>query len=160
MEVVLMMAEGIKIHEIKRHTFISFFIAVICLIIGLQYIGTVETRETGVLAVVFGVLLAIAAIYMFFKPMIVLGDDTIYFQSGNVAKKEILYSEIASWTLKADKHLTLKLKSDKEETDAEKKKNTIIINYYNLDKNNQQILIGQLNKKGIEQVITAEPNKK
>jgi uncharacterized membrane protein YfcA len=81
MEVVLMMAEGIKIHEIKRHTFISFFIAVICLIIGLQYIGTVETRETGVLAVVFGVLLAIAAIYMFFKPMIVLGDDTIYFQS-------------------------------------------------------------------------------
>jgi len=117
-----MMAEGIKIHEIKRYTFISFLIAVICLIIGLQYIGAAETRETGILAVVFGVLLAIAAIYMFFKPMIVLGDDTIYFQSGNVAKKEILYSEIASWTLKRDKHLTLILKSDKEEADAEKEK--------------------------------------
>jgi hypothetical protein len=158
MEVVLMMAEGIKIHEIKKHTFISFLIAVICLIIGLQYLGATETRDTGVFAVVFGVLLAIAAIYMFFTPVIVLGDDAIYFQSGNVAKKEISYSDIESWTLQGDKHLTLKLKSDKEETDADKKKDIIIINYYNIHKNNQQLLIGQLNKKGIAQVITVEPN--
>jgi hypothetical protein len=155
-----MMADGIKIHEIKRHTFISFLVAVICLIIGLQYIGAAETREVGVIAVVLGVLVAIAAIYMFFTPMIILGDDSIYFRSGNVAKKEISYSEIASWTLQGDKHLIFKLKSDKEETDAEKKKNTIIINYCNLDKKNQKIFIDQLNKKGIEQVIIVEPNKK
>ena len=154
------MADGIKIHEIKRHTFISFLIAVICLIIGLQYIGAAETRETGVIAVVFSVLLAIAAIYMFFTPMIILGDDSIYFRSGNVAKKEIPYSEIASWTLQANKQLILKLKSDKEETDEEKKKNTIIINYCNLDKKNHKIFIEQLNKKGIEQVIIVEPNEK
>lgn len=155
-----MMADGIKIYEIKRNTFISFLIAVICLIIGLIYIGAAENRATGIIAVVFGVLLSIAAIYMFFTPMIILGDDSIYFRSGNVAKKEIPYSEIASWTLQGDNHLIFKLKSEKEETDAEKKKNNIIINYCNLDKNNQKILIEQLNKKGIAQVIIVKPNKK
>jgi hypothetical protein len=97
---------------------------------------------------------------MFFTPMIILGDDSIYFKAGNIAKKEIPYPEIASWTLRRDKHLIFQLKSDKEATDAEKKKNVIIINYCNLDKNNQKILIEQLTKKGIEQVITVEPNKK
>ena len=155
-----MMADGIKIYETKRHTFISLLIAVICLFVGFQYIGAAETRETGVIAVVLGALIAIAAIYMFFTPMIILGDDTIYFRSGNVVKKEIPYSEIASWTLQGDKHLIFQLKSDKEETDEEKKKNTITINYRNLDKKNQKIFIDQLNKKGIEQVIIVEPNKK
>ncbi len=28
-----------------------------------------------------------------------------------------------------------------------------MINYHNLDKNNQQVLIGELNKKGVEQFI-------
>jgi hypothetical protein len=158
-EVVLIMANGIKIHEIKRHTFISFLVAVICLIIGFQYVGAAETRETGVIAIVFGVLTAIAAIYMFFTPMIILGDDSIYFKSGNVAKKELPYSEIAAWTLQGDKHLIFKLKSDKEETDAEKNKNTLTINYCNIDKNNQKKLIDQLNIKGIERVITVEPKK-
>jgi competence protein ComGC len=162
MEVVSMMAEGTKIHEKRSHTFISFFMAVICFLVGLQYIGAAETRQTGIIAVVMGVLLVIAAIYMFFAPMIVLGYDKMYFKSGNLAKKDIPYSEIASWTLRGDKNkqLIFQLKSDKEMTEDEKKKNTITINYLNMDKNNQKILIDVLSKRGIEQVITVEPAKK
>ncbi|MGP8014042.1 MAG: hypothetical protein ACLPP9_06565 [Smithella sp.] len=118
--VVSMMVEGIKIHETKRHALISFLIAAICLIIGVIYIRTTETIARGIIAVVLGALLAIAAVYRFFTPMFVLGDNAIYFQSGKIAKKEILYSEIASWTLQGDKYLTLKLKSDKEEKGAKK----------------------------------------
>jgi hypothetical protein len=149
--VVSMMPEGIKIYETKRNTLISFLIAAICLIIGVIYIRTTETIATGIVAVVLGALLAIAAVYRVFTPMVILGDNAIYFLSGKIAKKEVLYSEISAWTLHRDKYLTLKLKSYKEEKDAEKNNNIITINYNNLDKNNQQILIEKLNKKGIEQ---------
>ncbi len=112
--VVSLMAESIKF-ETKRHTSISFLIAAICLIIGVIYIRTTETIATGIIAVVLGALLAIAAVYRFFTPMVVLRDNAIYFQSGKIAKKEILYSEIASWTLQGNKYLSLKLKSNTEE---------------------------------------------
>jgi hypothetical protein len=52
------------------------------------------------------------------------------------------------------------LKSAKEMTEDEKKKNTITINYLNMDKKNQKILVDMLSKKGIEQVVIVEPAKK
>jgi hypothetical protein len=91
-----MMPEGIKIYETKRNTLISFLIVAICLIIGVIYIRTTETIATGIVAVVLGALLAIAAVYRFFTPIVILGDNAIYFLSGKIAKKEVLYSEISS----------------------------------------------------------------
>jgi len=82
-----MAAQGIKIHQIKKHTYVSFLVAVICLFIGLQYIEIPEMRQTGILAVVLGLLMLIAAVYMFVTPVIILTDDLIHFRSGNAAKK-------------------------------------------------------------------------
>jgi len=145
-----MAAQGIKIHQIKKHTYVSFLVAVICLFIGLQYIEIPEMRQTGILAVVLGLLMLIAAVYMFVTPVIILTDDLIHFRSGNAAKKDVAYAEIKSWSLKEDRQIVLQLKSDK--APEGKMKNIITVNYRNLDKKNQEILIGLLNKKGIQQI--------
>jgi hypothetical protein len=156
-----MSASGIKLHEIKRHTFISIMVAIICIFMGLQYWGAAETRQMAVVAIVAGVLVAIGAIYMLIQPMIILGEELIFFKTGNTDRKELAYSDIASWSLHGDKkQMILQLKNEEKATDAEKKNNRIIINYFNLDKKNQIALINQLNKKGVEQlVVIVEPER-
>jgi hypothetical protein len=157
MEVVSMIA----IHEIRRNAYISIIIAAICIFVGLQYIGDADTRVMGIISFVIGSLMAMASVYKLITPMMILGDDSIYFQSSLTAKKEIPYSEIETWTFQGDKnkHLIFQLKSSKEATEEEKKKNTITINYLNMDKNNRKILIDILAKRGIEQIITVAPKK-
>ena len=119
--------------------------------------GAVETRDMGIIAIIAGILVATGAIYMLIKPMIILGDELISFKSGNISgKKEIAYSEIASWlSSETKKKQPSDLKGEKEETQAENKQNRIVINYFNLDEKNQLALIGQLNKKGVEQAVVS-----
>jgi hypothetical protein len=146
------MTGGVKIFETKKHTFITIFVGIICIMLGLQNISSLESK----MAIVIGVLIIGVAVYMLFTPMIIFGDDVILFKSGNAVKKELAYSEIASWSLREDKHIIFQLKSVEEE----KKKSTITLNYCNLDKNNQKRLLDQLNIKGIERIMIIEPEKK
>jgi uncharacterized membrane protein YobD (UPF0266 family) len=152
MEDISMIGKGVKIHETKKHTFITVFIAVICILLGLQNISSLESK----LAIVTGVLLIGVAIYMLITPMIILGDDSMLFKSGNAVRKELPYSDIESWSLREDKHIIFQLKSSEEE----KKKNTITLNYCNLDKSNQERFINQLNIKGVQRIMIVEPEKK
>lgn len=147
-----MKTPGIKIHETKRNSHVSFILSVICIFIGFQYIGAAETRQTAATALVLGIVLLSAAVYMFFTPMIILGEDAVFFRSGNAAKKEVSYSEIASWSMQNDKYLVLQLKGDKDENGGI---NTITINYRNISANNRITLTDHFKKKGIKQVFSA-----
>jgi hypothetical protein len=147
-----MIGNGVKIYETKKHTFVTVLIAAICIFMGLQNLSLLESK----LAIVTGVLLIGVSIYMLITPMIIFCDNAILFKSGNAVKKELPYSEIASWSLREDKYIIFQLKSAEEE----KKKNTITLNYCNLDKKNQKHFLDQLHIKGIERVIIVEPEKK
>lgn len=146
----------IKIQEKKDHSIIIFFVAVICLLLGLQYMTIPESKNTGILAAVVGALLIGVSIYMFFMPMVILNRKSILFKSGNISRRTLNYSEIESWALREDKHLIFQLKGEEEE----KKNKTIILNYCNLSKDNQKILIDQLNINGVERIFLPEPEKK
>jgi uncharacterized membrane protein YobD (UPF0266 family) len=146
----------VKLHEKKNHTIIIFFVAVICILIGLQNMTVPESKNVGILAVVTGVLLIGVAIYMFFMPMVILSRKTIFFKSGNISRRTLDYSEIKSWALREDKYLIFRLKGE----EGEQQKNTITLNYCNLSKDNQKTLIDELNKNGVERIFLPEPEKK
>jgi hypothetical protein len=155
----LIMDNDVKIYERPLNLIISVCMALGCLIIGLQYYAEADTRITGIFAFALGAIFIVVAIYVARDPKITLGNEYIMFREGNVAKKQIPYSMIESWTLQNEgKHLYLHLKkSDKDENNEIKE---ILINYRNIKESDRQLLTDALNIKGILQRWVEEPVKK
>lgn len=143
------MNTDIKLYEKPWHAFISIFLAIGCFIVGVQYLSAGETRLTGIVAFLLGIIFVVATIYVARTPMIILSGDYIMFRAGNFANKEIPYSTIESWSIQnQDKHFFLHFKKN---DDDKKEIKEILINYRNVKKADRQILTDMLNKKGIYQ---------